>query len=225
MQVPGECNSTGDGQSGTRGGRRRRLSASATGPMRRMARKATNSMGYDGLLRPAAWRAEPGRQGSAGPGLEQCWGSITGQYFGLERAAFPREAGRGARRSILELYLGQAGAAGRRGWWPGPATSAGCHRKRRPRRLVPGMLLHIDGSQHQWFQDERWHDLIVVLDDATSEIYYAQRGRGGIDVHGDGRSAPGHRAQEGHLHALYSDPRQPLLASPPRPAARSTGSG
>ena len=36
------------------------------------------------------------------------------------------------------------------------------------------MLLHIDGSQHQWFQDERWHDLIVVLDDATSEIYYAQ---------------------------------------------------
>ena len=36
------------------------------------------------------------------------------------------------------------------------------------------MLLHIDGSKHQWFDDERWHDLIVILDDATSEIYYAQ---------------------------------------------------
>jgi hypothetical protein len=36
------------------------------------------------------------------------------------------------------------------------------------------MLLHIDGSHHQWFQDERWYDLIVMLDDATSEIYYAQ---------------------------------------------------
>jgi hypothetical protein len=36
------------------------------------------------------------------------------------------------------------------------------------------MLLHIDGSQHQWFQDERWYDLVVILDDATSEIYYAQ---------------------------------------------------
>ncbi len=36
------------------------------------------------------------------------------------------------------------------------------------------MLLHIDGSRHQWFQDERWYDLIVILDDATSEIYYAQ---------------------------------------------------
>src|SRR6266849_1340457 len=36
------------------------------------------------------------------------------------------------------------------------------------------MLLHIDGSQHRWFQDERWYDLLVILDDATSEIYYAQ---------------------------------------------------
>jgi transposase InsO family protein len=35
-------------------------------------------------------------------------------------------------------------------------------------------MLHIDGSQHQRFQDEGWHDLIVVLDDATSEIHYAQ---------------------------------------------------
>jgi len=50
----------------------------------------------------------------------------------------------------------------------------GVHRKRRQRRPLPGMLLHIDGSHHQWFQDERWHDLIVILDDATSEIYYAQ---------------------------------------------------
>jgi Homeodomain-like domain len=50
----------------------------------------------------------------------------------------------------------------------------GVHRKRRPRRPLPGMLLHIDGSQHQWFQDERWYDLIVILDDATSEIYYTQ---------------------------------------------------
>jgi transposase len=50
----------------------------------------------------------------------------------------------------------------------------GAHRKRRPRRPLPGMLLHIDGSRHQWFQDERWYDLIVILDDASSEIYYAQ---------------------------------------------------
>lgn len=50
----------------------------------------------------------------------------------------------------------------------------GVHRKRRVRRPLPGMLLHIDGSRHQWFQDDRWFDLIVILDDATSEVYYAQ---------------------------------------------------
>jgi len=50
----------------------------------------------------------------------------------------------------------------------------GKHRRRRERRPLPGMLLHIDGSRHRWFQDGRWYDLIVILDDATGEIYYAQ---------------------------------------------------
>src|SRR5437763_4655386 len=56
----------------------------------------------------------------------------------------------------------------------GPGRKRGVHRKRRERRPLPGMLLHIDGSKHQWFGDERWYDLIVILDDATSEIYYAK---------------------------------------------------
>ncbi len=50
----------------------------------------------------------------------------------------------------------------------------GSHRKRRPRRSLPGMMLHIDGSEHRWFNDDRYYELIVILDDATSEIYYAQ---------------------------------------------------
>jgi transposase len=54
------------------------------------------------------------------------------------------------------------------------ARKRGKHRQRRERRPMVGMLLHIDGSKHQWFGDQRWHDLIVILDDATSEIYYAQ---------------------------------------------------
>src|SRR3989449_9082941 len=60
----------------------------------------------------------------------------------------------------------------------------GVHRKRRERRPLPGMLLHIDGSRHQWFQDERWYDLIVILDDATSEILL--RAAGGRRIHADG---------------------------------------
>jgi len=54
------------------------------------------------------------------------------------------------------------------------ACRRGVHRKRRPRRSLPGMLLHLDGSTHAWFGDHRRYDLLVVLDDATSEIYYAQ---------------------------------------------------
>ena len=50
----------------------------------------------------------------------------------------------------------------------------GPHRRRRPPRPMPGMLLHIDGSKHRGLNDDRWYDLIVILDDATSAIYYAQ---------------------------------------------------
>ena len=46
--------------------------------------------------------------------------------------------------------------------------------ERRKKRPLPGMMLHIDASEHAWFQDERKYELIVILDDATSEIYYAQ---------------------------------------------------
>ena len=54
------------------------------------------------------------------------------------------------------------------------ASQRGQHRRRRQRRPLVGMLLHIDGSRHRWLGGEQWHDLIVVLDDATSEVYYAQ---------------------------------------------------
>src|SRR4051812_20827436 len=47
----------------------------------------------------------------------------------------------------------------------------GSHRRRRPRKSIPGMQLHIAGSKHRWFADDRYYDLLVILDDATSEIY------------------------------------------------------
>ncbi len=54
------------------------------------------------------------------------------------------------------------------------ARQRGQHRRKRERRPMVGMLLHIDASSHRWFGGQLWHDLIVVLDDATSEVYYAQ---------------------------------------------------
>ncbi len=52
------------------------------------------------------------------------------------------------------------------------APRRGAHRRKRPRRALPGMMLHQDGSSHQWVPDQ-WWDLIVTMDDATSEIYSA----------------------------------------------------
>jgi transposase len=64
----------------------------------------------------------------------------------------------------------------------------GQHRKRRPRRPLPGMMLHIDGSEHLWMPGPGRLDLVTILDDATSEIYCTTGGRG-IDLDGDGRIA------------------------------------
>ena len=51
----------------------------------------------------------------------------------------------------------------------------GPHRRRRQRRPLTGMLVHIDGSTHAWLGHERGQqDLVSVMDDATSELYYAQ---------------------------------------------------
>lgn len=52
------------------------------------------------------------------------------------------------------------------------APRRGVHRKKRPRKPLPGMMLHQDGSTYEWVPGCQW-DLIVTLDDATSEIYSA----------------------------------------------------
>jgi hypothetical protein len=48
------------------------------------------------------------------------------------------------------------------------APKRSAHRKKRPRRPLPGMLLHQDGSRHAWIEDLPAMDLIVTMDDATS---------------------------------------------------------
>lgn len=54
------------------------------------------------------------------------------------------------------------------------APKRGQHRRRRQRRPLIGMLLHIDASTHRWLGSEQYDDLLVVLDDASSTVYYAQ---------------------------------------------------
>jgi transposase len=93
------------------------------------------------------------------------------QYFDLNVQHFHEKLrevhGIGYSYTWVKTALQEAGLVARR-------KKRGSHRKRRPRRPLPGMMLHIDASEHRWFQDDRYHELIVIMDDATSEIYYAQ---------------------------------------------------
>lgn len=50
------------------------------------------------------------------------------------------------------------------------AKKRGQHRRKRERKPLSGMMLHQDGSDHEWVPGQRW-DLIVTMDDATSEAY------------------------------------------------------
>ena len=89
----------------------------------------------------------------------------------------------------------------------------GTHRRRRPRRPLPGMLLHIDASKHAWFGDGRYYDLITILDDATSEIYYAQL----VEEEGTRTLMPAVREvieEWGIFCALYSDRASHFFVTP-----------
>lgn len=50
------------------------------------------------------------------------------------------------------------------------SKAKGAHRKRRERAAWPGLMIHQDGSRHEWVAGQKW-DLIVTMDDATSEHY------------------------------------------------------
>jgi len=53
------------------------------------------------------------------------------------------------------------------------APRRGAHRRKRPRRPLPGMLLHQDAARHAWLAGRPSLDLVVTLDDATSNVYSA----------------------------------------------------
>ena len=57
----------------------------------------------------------------------------------------------------------------------------GRHRRRREPRPCVGELLHLDGSRHRWLAlvPDAWHTLLVVVDDATKQLLYAQLVEGG----------------------------------------------
>src|ERR1022692_1553676 len=132
-------------------------------------RERYEEFGYDGLFDRRQGKPSPKRVPVAL--VEQVLGLYRDRYFDLNIKHFHEklqsEHGIELSYTWVQLALQGAGLVTKR-------RKRGKHRRRRERRPLTGMLLHIDGSKHQWLSDERWHDLIVILDDATSEIYYAQ---------------------------------------------------
>jgi transposase len=127
------------------------------------------AFGYDGLFDRRRGRPSPKRVPLAE--VERVLGLYREKYFDLNVRHFHEklgaEHGIGWSYTWVKRALQGAGLVAQGG-------KRGVHRQRRERRSLPGLLLHIDGSHHPWFGDERWYDLIVILDDATSQIYYAQ---------------------------------------------------
>jgi len=135
----------------------------------RRIRERYQEFGYDGLFDRRRGQSSPKRVPLAM--VEEVLGLYREKYFDLNVRHFHEKL---KAEHQIDLSYTWVKAALQGAGLVARAKKRGVHRRRRERRPLPGMLLHIDGSRHQWFQDERWYDLIVILDDATSEIYYAQ---------------------------------------------------
>jgi transposase len=144
----------------------------------RRRRKRYEEEGYQGLLDRR--RRKPSSRRVAKKQADEVLGLYRDKYFDLNVRHFHEKLGEehqiGLSYTWVKQALQGAGLVKRK-------ARRGVHRKRRERRPLPGMMLHIDGSEHHWFQDERKHDLIVILDDATSDIYYAQLAPRGATLH------------------------------------------
>jgi len=93
------------------------------------------------------------------------------------------------------------------------------------RRPLPWMMLHVDGSTHAWLEGEGYQDLIAILDDATTEVYYARL----VDQESTATVMAGLKSvieQKGLFCSLYSDRgshffRTPTAGEPPNKALRT----
>ena len=100
--------------------------------------------------------------------------------------------------TVTKLHLHRAGLVT-------PARTRSAHRKKRPRRPMVGMMLHQDASMHAWLPgDDRKHDLVVTMEDATSALYSLFL----VDEEGTASSLRGVRevvVRHGLFCSLYTD--------------------
>jgi len=102
--------------------------------------------------------------------------------------------------TLLKAALQQAGLVAK-------GRARGRHRRRREPRPCVGELLHLDGSRHRWLSlvPDAWHTLLVVVDDATKHLLYAQLIEGGESTRAIMTAFWAVFVQHGLPGALYTD--------------------
>jgi transposase len=172
-------------------------------------RKRWEAHGYDGLFDRRTQQPSPKRVPVKQ--VEEVLGLYRERYFDFNVKHFVEKLHEEHQIDLsytwVKTALQTAGLAAR-------APKRGAHRKARPRRPLPGMLLHIDGSSHRWIPGcpHQW-DMIVVFDDATSEVYYAKL----VDEESTRTVMAGVREviqQRGIFCALYSDRASHFVYTP-----------
>ncbi len=133
------------------------------------------------------WRGRYGEEGAEGL-LDRRLGKVSAHRIAADEVdrivALYRDRYAGWRvQHFHERAVERHGLAASYGWTKSvlhasglvrPAVRRGAHRKKRARKPIPGLMLHQDGSRHLWLPAlARQIDLIVTLDDATSELYSA----------------------------------------------------
>lgn len=136
--------------------------------MRRL-KKRWEELGYDGLVDGRSGR--PRRRRIALETIEELcrlrrehYMEFSVQHF-WEKAT--EEHGIEISYTWAKLALQAAGLAEK-------SPGRGKYRRRRPRRAMRGMMLHMDASTHRWIEDLPMWDLVIVLDDADGRIVYGR---------------------------------------------------
>jgi hypothetical protein len=129
-----------------------------------------DKLGYDGLYDRRAKRPSPRRVPVAD--VEKVLGLYRERYFDLNVKHFVEKLREDHQIQLsytwVKTAVQTAGMVER-------YRKRGAHHQKRERKPLPGMMMHVDGSRHQWIPGlESYQDLIVVFDDATSEMYYAR---------------------------------------------------
>ena len=113
--------------------------------------------------RPSPRRAEEGELARARALYAEFYDGFTVKHF---HEKLGERHGYRLGYTVTRLALQAAGLVKR-------APRRGAHRRKRPRRPLPGMLLHQDAARHGWLAGRAPLDSVVTLDDATSRVYSA----------------------------------------------------